>query len=118
MKYSKYDWDSGETPVFDKVIAEMNELPQTSADILLLQLLTWNDEPAPWFESCLPQYNEYFKALEYDNPSEFTGYTFHKGFRQIDIIPSTEDNCPDAKVWKLLSETENFWVALSKVLDA
>jgi hypothetical protein len=114
--YTEYDWDKKETPVFDKLIAEFKGLPQTSADILLLQLLTWNKEVAPWFESCLPQYNEYFKALDYENPSEYTGYTFHKGFRQIGIVDD-EGAGTNSKIWGLLSETQTFWNALDTVLN-
>lgn len=117
MKYSEYDYDSGDTPVFDKLIAEISGMKRTGEDEFLFQLLQ-REEVAPWFESSLPQYNEWCNALDYENAIEFIGPMFHKGFRQFDIVESAEnEGCIDMKIWKLLDSTEVFWKALHKVCD-
>lgn len=113
MEYTEYDWDNKPTPTFDKLITEMSEVEGNSYDILLLQLFNqYKDEVGPWFEQSLPEHNEYFKALDYD-AMEFIGPTFHKGFRQLDIV---DTRGVDSKIWGLLADdTKGFWTALDNV---
>ncbi len=64
-------------------------------------------------EWCIKDYSEWAKEGNLD--IDFIGPTFHKLFRQIDVLPTAKE---DMDVWKALSEHSEFWPALEEALNA
>lgn len=83
---------------FDKFMRAFAEKAATDGDKRLLSMFEANRETIrSHFENCLPQNCPW---AEYKGPAmHFFGPTFHKGFRQLDILPTGGEN---AEVWGLL----------------
>ncbi len=81
-------------------------------DKRLLQLfLVYDTDIDNMLEASRPQNNEWAKWKGSD--IEFIGPTFHKSFRQVDVLPTGQE---DMEVWHALSENSEFWPALEEAL--
>lgn len=98
---------------FDKFMHAFSERAYTPSDKQLLSIFELHRyEIGVHFNCCLPENCPWAK---YEGPPlEFFGPRFHKGFRQMDILPTAQE---DSEVWLLLSEgADAFWEAAESVL--
>jgi len=101
-------------PLYPTIIKWFEDQPLLSAtDKRLRQLfVVYDDEISKLLEASRPQNNGWAKWEGSD--IEFIGPTFHKAFRQIDVLPTAQE---DMDVWKALNEHSEFWPALEKALN-
>ncbi len=101
-------------PLYPTIVQYLEEQPLLSGlDKRLLQLFTVYDKDiSEWLELSRPE-----KCYGGENWTgsdiEFIGPTFHKLFRQIDVLPTAQE---DMDVWKALNEHSEFWPALEMAL--
>ena len=105
---------------FDTLMAELKATANTTNDERLLAIFTEHDPTVrTLFESCLYENRaQYFKDKYPDAPGgiEWFGPSFHKAFRQTDVLPT---GVLDSEVWGLISEgSDAFWPAVNKALKA
>lgn len=101
---------------FDTFMQHFAAKASTEGDRRLLSIFEANrDTIREHFEGSLPANNSWAK---YEGPAiEFFGPTFHKGFRQMDILPTGAE---DSEVWCLLAGggASAFWDAVQSTLAA
>ena len=103
-------------PLYPAIVDYLENQPCLSAlDQRLLQLFTVYDKDInEMLELARPQ-NYPGKPVNWDGPEiEYIGPTFHKFFRQMDVLPTALE---DMDVWKALSEHSEFWPALEAALN-
>lgn len=103
---------------FDGLIAELRKLAKNDGDRRLVDIFERHKgDIQPHFENCLYENRgDYFASRYPDAPSglDWFGPMFHKGFRQMDILPTGEQ---DSEVWQLLSTgSEMFWTAAENII--
>ncbi len=101
-------------PLYPTILKHLEDATLLNAlDQRLLRLfIIYEDEISELLEISRPQNNEWAKWEGSD--IEFIGPTFHKMFRQIDCLPTGQE---DMDVWKALAEHSEFWPALEAALN-
>ena len=102
----KYLEDQPLLSVRDKRLLQLFMVYETEIDELLEISRPQNNE---W---CIKDYSKWVKEGNLD--INFIGPTFHKMFRQIDCLPTGQE---DMDVWHALNEHSEFWPALEAALN-
>jgi len=106
---------------FDELMKNMELLGGLSSerkeDPVLTLFKRYQEFISEVFEQSLPENNQW---AEWVGPSiEFVGPTFHKSFRQIDVIAGPGGGTIDMEIWRLLcnEELSCFWPALRRTFE-
>lgn len=105
---------------FDAFMAELKATASTTKDERLLAIFTEHEATVrELFDSCLYENRaQYWRDKCPDAPSgiEWFGPSFHKAFRQTDVLPTGK---LDSEVWNLIAEgSDAFWPAVEEALKA
>lgn len=105
---------------FENFMAELKANAKTKEDERLLSIFTEHAATVgELFESCLYENRgQFFKDKYPDAPGgiEWFGPSFHKAFRQTDVLPTGK---LDSEVWSLIAEgSDAFWPAANVALGA
>lgn len=103
------------TPTFDALLAELAKRAQTPTDKRLVELFTkYREDLTDLFDGSFPWSSNYFATRYTGTVMDFWGPSFHKAFRQTDVLPNADD---DIFVWKAIAgESECFWDAAHEVI--
>lgn len=104
---------------FDHLLATLEEL--NPSDVLLPIFKDHYDDIGGWWEACFPDTPENLRYKYKGKVQYFVGESFHKGFRQMDIVYGPDEGKIDMTVWKALAapmrdNVTQFWDAYQKAI--